>query len=45
VGRGAPTFVTEAPGSGIKDDSSHLEAFKDYVRNIADWLTPSGGRR
>ncbi|MGJ6126866.1 hypothetical protein QN239_30225 [Mycolicibacterium sp. Y3] len=45
VGRGAPSFVTEAPGSGIKDDSSHLEAFKDYVRNIADWLTPSGGRR
>ena len=45
VGRGAPTFVTEPPGCAIKDDPSHLETFKDYVRNIADWLSPSGGHR
>jgi hypothetical protein len=45
VGRGAPTFVTESPGCAIKDDPSRLETFKDYVRNIASWLTPSGARR
>lgn len=38
---GAPTFVTEPPGSQLKDDPNPLEAFKDYVRNIADWLTPA----
>lgn len=36
---GAPDFVTEAPGTGIKDDPYPLQAFKDYVRNIADWLS------
>lgn len=38
--RGAPTFVTEAPGTGIKDDPGRLSAFLDYVRNLADWLSP-----
>lgn len=45
VGRGAPTFVTEAPGCDIKDDPTHLETFKDYVRNIADWLSSSAAHR
>lgn len=35
---GAPSFVSEAPGTQIGDDPSRLAAFKDYVRNIADWL-------
>ena len=36
---GAPDFVTEPPGTGIKDDPYPLQAFKDYIRNVADWLT------
>jgi hypothetical protein len=36
--RGAPTFVSEPPGDQIKADPSHLEVFKDYVRNVATWL-------
>lgn len=35
---GAPSFVTETPGTQIKADPSRLAAFKDYVRNIANWL-------
>jgi hypothetical protein len=38
--RGAPTFVTETPGSQIKADPSRLEIFKEYVHNIANWLHP-----
>lgn len=37
---GAPSFVSEPPGSQIKDDPSRLEVFRDYVRNLADWLHP-----
>jgi hypothetical protein len=36
--RGAPSFVTEAPGRQIKADPTRLAVFKDYVRNIASWL-------
>src|SRR3954447_26491607 len=36
--RGAPSFVTEPPGTQIKADPSRLAIFKDYVRNIATWL-------
>lgn len=39
---GAPDFVTEPPGTGIKDDPYPLQAFKDYVRNVADWLSGTG---
>ena len=39
--RGAPSFVTEAPGTHIKADPSRLEIFKEYVRNIATWLEPA----
>lgn len=38
---GAPSFVTERPGSQIKDDPSRLVAFKDYVRSVAAWLHPA----
>lgn len=38
---GAPSFVTEPPGTGMKVDPHPLQAFKDYVRNLADWLSPS----
>lgn len=38
VDHGAPSFVTELPGSGMKADPQHLEVFKDYVRNLASWL-------
>lgn len=41
IGYGAPSFVTEVPGTGIRDDPHPLRAFKDYVRNVADWLTPT----
>lgn len=39
--RGAPSFVTEPPGSEIKTDPSRLVIFKDYIRNIATWLQPA----
>lgn len=45
VDRGAPDFVTERAGRGIKDDPARLDVFFDYVRNIARWLTPSDGHR
>jgi hypothetical protein len=38
--RGAPSFVTESPGDEIARDPSRLETYKDYVRNIAHWLSP-----
>ena len=38
--RGAPSFVTETPGTQIKADPSRLAIFKDYVRNVATWLQP-----
>lgn len=40
VDRGAPSFVTERPGTAIKDDPARLQVYLDYVRNIAGWLTP-----
>lgn len=38
---GAPSFVSEPPGTQIKADPSRLDVFKDYVRNIATWLQPA----
>jgi hypothetical protein len=38
--RGAPSFVTETPGTQIKADPAPLAVYKDYVRNIATWLEP-----
>jgi hypothetical protein len=41
---GAPSFVTEVPGTEIKADPSRLAVYKDYVRNIASWLHPVAGK-
>jgi hypothetical protein len=38
---GAPSFVTEQPGTEIEADPSRMAIFKDYVRNIATWLQPA----
>ncbi len=40
IGCGAPSFVSELPGTEIRADGSRLTAFKDYVRNLAAWLQP-----
>jgi hypothetical protein len=42
--RGAPSFVSEAPGSAVKADGTRLLVFKDYVRNLATWLQPAAKR-
>jgi hypothetical protein len=41
IDRGAPSFVTELPGTEMKTDPRHLAVFKDYVRNLAAWLRPA----
>ena len=41
VGRGAPSFASEPPGSEIASDPVRLAAFKDYVHNIVAWLQPA----
>lgn len=40
LGCGAPSFVSEKPGTQILADPARLVVFKDYVRNVADWLHP-----
>jgi hypothetical protein len=37
--RGAPSFVTDKPGDEMKRDPKRFAIFKDYVRNIARWLS------
>jgi hypothetical protein len=37
--RGAPSFVSDHPGDEIKRDPARLEIFKDYIRNMARWLS------
>lgn len=44
VDRGAPSFVSEPPGTEIKTAPARLAVFKDYVRNLATWLQPSATR-
>ncbi len=41
---GAPSFVTDRPGSEMKQDPERLQTFKDYVRNLASWLGSRPGR-
>lgn len=36
---GAPSFVTELPGSGLSDNAAALADVHRYVRNIAMWLS------
>ncbi|HYV51113.1 MAG TPA: hypothetical protein VE910_04360 [Dongiaceae bacterium] len=38
--RGAPSFVTEPEGTGMKDNPRALADIKQYVRNLAFWLAP-----
>jgi hypothetical protein len=44
LGSGAPSFVSEPPGTEIAADPSRLAVFKDYVRNLATWLQPTTKR-
>lgn len=43
TGRGAPSFVTEPEGQGMKTEARALSDIKQYVRNLAFWLAPSAG--
>jgi hypothetical protein len=36
---GCPTFLTESPGSGYIDDPSALDDVRQYVTNLARWLS------
>ncbi|MGN6091240.1 MAG: hypothetical protein ACTHOL_02740 [Luteibacter jiangsuensis] len=36
---GCPSFVSEAPGDGLRQFPEALRATKRYVRNVAQWLT------
>jgi hypothetical protein len=38
TGAGAPSFVTDVPGTEIARDPERLAQVRDYVRNIARWL-------
>ncbi len=38
--RGAPSFVTDPPGSEIERDPARLATYMDYVANLARWLAP-----
>jgi hypothetical protein len=40
--RGAPSFVTEPEGTGMKAEPRALEDIKQYVSNLASWLAPAG---
>jgi hypothetical protein len=39
--RGAPSFVTEPEGDGMKTNPRALEDIHRYVRNLALWLAPA----
>ncbi len=39
--RGAPSFVTELEGEGMRRDPRALEDIHAYVVNAARWLSPS----
>ena len=41
VARGAPSFVTEKPGDGIRRDPRALDHVRAYVRNAVAWLAPN----
>jgi hypothetical protein len=42
IDRGCPSFLTEAPGDGVKREPEKLNDIKTYVRNLALWLAPQG---
>jgi hypothetical protein len=39
--RGAPSFVTEPEGQGMRSEPRALPDIKRYVRNLAFWLAPA----
>jgi len=39
-GRGAPSFVTEPEGQGMKSGRRALPDIRRYTRNLAVWLAP-----
>lgn len=39
--KGCPNFVSEIPGTEVKQDPIRLEDIKTYVRNVALWLAPA----
>lgn len=39
--REAPPFVIEPRGPGLAGDPERMEIYKDYIRNIARWLSPT----
>jgi hypothetical protein len=41
---GAPSFVTEPPGAGLKSNPAALEDTRRYVENLVRWLQPPGRR-
>ena len=41
IGRGAPSFVTEPAGDGMRREPRALEDIHAYVANAARWLAPS----
>ncbi len=41
ISRGAPSFVTEKPGNGIKLEPGGLADIRTYVRNAVEWLAPA----
>jgi len=41
VSRGAPSFVTEKPGTAIRSQPRALDDIRAYVRNAAQWLAPA----
>src|SRR5262249_51320035 len=43
TGRGAPSFVTEPEGQGMKSERRALQDIRRYVRNLAVWLAPPAG--
>jgi hypothetical protein len=40
ISRGAPSFVSEKPGDGIKRDPRGLDDVRAYLRNAVAWLAP-----
>jgi hypothetical protein len=40
ISKGCPTFLSEPPGSGVKNNPERLEDIKTYVANLAKWLAP-----
>jgi hypothetical protein len=43
LSRGAPSFVTEKPGNGMREEPRALADIRAYVRNAAHWLAPASG--